>query len=220
VSCAQCQGIVRQFDARVARRELRRFRRRGPSRTTRRLLSAISARGVSGRSILDIGGGVGAIQHHLMDGGASSGTCVDASPAYLSAARTEAKARGYVDRMRYVQGDFVAVASDVRPADVVTLDRVLCCYPDMPALVDASAARARLLLGLVLPRVHLLTWIGVRLVNVIQRIRRHPFRTFLHPPAEVDERLRARGLRPAWQARSLLWHLRLYERDEHEPSTD
>jgi predicted RNA methylase len=112
VSCAPCQGIAEQFDRRVAGRELRRFQRRGPTGTTRRLVDAIAARGVSGRSLLDIGGGVGAIQHHLTASGASSGTCVDASPAYL-----------------------------------VPLDRVVGCHPDMPALIDASASRARHVYG-------------------------------------------------------------------------
>jgi 2-polyprenyl-3-methyl-5-hydroxy-6-metoxy-1,4-benzoquinol methylase len=213
VSCAQCQGIVQEFDGRVARRELRRFRRRGPTGTTARLLEALRERGVSGLSFLDIGGGVGVLQHELMASGASSGTSVDASPAYLSAARAEADTLGYRDRMRYVEGDFVTVAPQIGGADVVTLDRVVCCYPDMTALIDASASRARRLYGVVLPREHPLMVIGAFLLNVFQRVRRRPFRVFLHGTAAVDARIRSHGLRPVWHGRSFFWQAHLYRRD-------
>lgn len=213
MSCAQCQGIVQEFDGRVARRELRRLRRRGPSATTGRLLDALLAHDVSGLSFLDIGGGVGAIQQGLMAAGASSGTSVDASPAYVSAARSEATTRGYHDRMRYVEGDFVALSTDIDLADVVTLDRVVCCYPDMPALIDASASRARRFYGLVFPREHLPMRIGAFLLNVFQRLRRRPFRVFLHGTASVHARIRSHGFRPAWHGRSLFWQAWLYLRD-------
>ena len=64
-----------------------------------------------------------------MDRGAAEGTSADASPAYLAAARTEAESRSYANRMRYVDGDFVEPAGELDAADIVTLDRVVCCYP-------------------------------------------------------------------------------------------
>ena len=129
MTCCQCQGIEQMFDDRMARRQLRHYRRKGPAKATRRLLEAIAAGGIGGRTFIDIGGGVGAIQHDLMGRGAASGTSADASPAYLAAARTEAEARGYANRMRYVDGDFVEQAGELEAADIVTLDRVVCCYP-------------------------------------------------------------------------------------------
>lgn len=100
MTCAQCSGIERFFDARVARRELRQYRRKGPSKTTRMLIDALSREGVAGASFLDIGAGVGAVHHELTAAGASGGTCVDASPAYLAAARDESTERGHVERIR------------------------------------------------------------------------------------------------------------------------
>ena len=46
-----------QFDDRVARRELRRYRRRGPAKTTRMLLDALVTDSARGRTFLDVGGG-------------------------------------------------------------------------------------------------------------------------------------------------------------------
>jgi hypothetical protein len=54
--------------------------------------------------------------------------------------------------MSFQYGDFVALAPALSAADVVTLDRVICCYDDMPALVGRSAALAERLYGVVYPR--------------------------------------------------------------------
>ena len=219
MTCRQCDGIERQFDGAVARRQLRRFRRRGPAKTTRWLLDAITEGGVRGRTFLDIGGGVGAIQHDLMDRGAEGGTHADASSAYVETARSEAEARGYANRMRYLEGDFVELADEIEPADLVTLDRVVCCYPDMPALIGASAPRAKRALGLVFPRDTRLIRAGITAINLVQRIRRHPFRVFLHRLADVEERVEGHGLSKRFHRRSLLWHVLVFTRPEPTPTS-
>lgn len=49
----------------------------------------------------------------------------------VDAAQEEAKRKGLDDRIRFYHGDFVDLASEIPPADIVTLDRVICCYPDI-----------------------------------------------------------------------------------------
>src|SRR5919202_1825939 len=152
MSCNEhCCGLTTLFDARLARRDLDSYRRRGPSASTRRLLAAVRDAGRPPETLLDVGGGVGAIAHELLAAGAARATMVDASPSYLAAAREEAERRGTTDRLQLRQGDLVEVADDVPPADVVTLDKVVCCYPDMETLLSVSAARARRLYGIVYP---------------------------------------------------------------------
>lgn len=197
----------------MAHRELKRYRRRGPSATTRRLLDAIRGADIQGASFLDIGGGVGALQHGLMAAGASYGTHVDASAAYLAAARDEASTQGHADRVRYLEGDFVALASEVEPADIVTLDRVVCCYHDMAALVDASAPKARRLYGLVFPREHLPMRIAFRTINFVQRLRGHPFNVFLHGTDRIEARVRRHGFHRIYRGRSPLWQIHLYTKE-------
>jgi hypothetical protein len=176
------------------------------------LIDLLRGEGVRNRTFLDVGGGVGVIHHELLASGAASGVDVDVSPAYVSASREEAARRDHQDRIRYVQGDFVQVASTVEAADIVTLDRVLCCYPDMPALVDASASRARRVYGVVIPREHWLMRLGIRAINVIQTLRRRPFRVFLHRATDVDARVTALGLDKRHHGHSLLWQVLLYTR--------
>ncbi len=210
--CSQCLGIEKQFDQAWAAGDLRRYRKRGPMRTTRLLVDALKAEGVEGQTLLDIGGGIGALQNELLKGGMQSATGVEASTAYLAVAVEEAERQGHADRVRHHHGDFVALASEIEPAGVVTLDRVICCYPDMEALVGRSAERAQRLYGVVYPRRAWWARIVFKGINFINRLRRNPFRIFLHPPEAVDALIRAHGLAQRFYRKTILWQVVVYGR--------
>ena len=212
MTCCHCQGVQQMFDDKMARRQLKHYRRKGPAKATRQLLEAVTAAGVGGHTFIDIGGGIGAIQHDLMDRGAVGGTSADASPAYLAAARAEAEVRGYADRVRYIGGDFVERADELEPADIVTLDRVVCCYPDMPAMLGSAAPLARRTLGLIIPRGTRFIRAGVGLVNFIQRLRRHPFRVFVHDPDEVEAVLEGHGMSRRHLREGMVWRVMVFGR--------
>ena len=212
MSCAHCTAAGELFDDRTARRDLKRYRKKGPSGTTRLLLDALIERGVTGASLLDIGGGVGAIQHELLAEGATSAVNVDASPAYQAAARSELERHGTTERVLFVEGDVVERADEIPEADIVTLDRVLCCYPDVDTLVDVSAGRARRMWGVVFPRERRFVRFGVAVINLVQRLRRDPFRVYVHSTERVRGRAEALGFRSALHVQSFLWQIRLFER--------
>ena len=208
-----CQGVDEVFGEKTARHDLRRYRKRGPSRPTRVLLDAIRHEGVERASVLDIGGGIGAIQQELLAAGAAHATAVEASSAYLRAALAEAERRGTVDRVSFRPGDFVAIADEVEPADVVTLDRVICCYPDMESLVSRSADRARRVYGLVYPQDAWWVRLGIRASNLMLRLGRRTFRAHAHRTVAVDAVARAHGLEPALRRRvGPIWQVALYTR--------
>jgi SAM-dependent methyltransferase len=207
-----CDAGFEIFDGANAKHDVERYRKAGPDTTTRMLLDMIGARGVRGASVLDIGAGIGVIDHELLQAGAGHATLVDASAPSLEAARSEARRRGHLDRIEFVDGDFVSRAPTIDTADIVTLDRVVCCYPDMEALVRLSASRARALYGLVLPRDRAIVRWGLRLANVWFRFRGYAYRSFVHPNARVDDVVADAGLRPVDEARTFLWRVVLYER--------
>ena len=214
MSQCQCQGMESLFDRELAESQLRRVHRRGPQRTTSILLEALQDRDVRGRTLLDIGGGVGIIPHRLLAAGAARATAVDASSAYLSVARAEAQRLGIADSVRSLHGDFVAVAAAVSPADIVTLDRVVCCYDDMPALLTASAARTLHTCGVVYPRSVWWTRIGVGVLNIILRLRGNPFRVFVYRTEQVESVLGAAGLSRTFHRKAGMWQVTLFERAE------
>jgi hypothetical protein len=218
MDCCQCRGCERLFDKKEAARSLRAYQRNGPSKSTRILLDALRREGVAGATLLDIGGGIGAVQLELLAAGVHAATDVDASSAYIEEARAEAERRGYAGQVAYHFGNFVDLAPEIAPADIVTLDRAICCYPDMPALVGASVARARRLYGLVYPRD---TWWvrgGLAAANFVLRLWRNPFRVFAHRTAAVEGVVRAAGLEPRFHRNVGLWQVVVYARGAGTPA--
>jgi predicted TPR repeat methyltransferase len=212
MNCCQCQGIEELFSSQLVSKELASYRVKGPNKTTHFLIEAIKEEGIQGISLLDIGGGVGGIQHELLDAGVQNATDVDASQAYLNAAQEEAQRRGFTERISFQHGNFVDLASQIPPADIVTLDRVICCYPDMEKLVSLSVARARKLYGLVYPRDVWWVKIGINIMNFIFRLRRNPFRTFTHPTQAVDVIIKNGGFKPRFYRHTLVWQVVVYAR--------
>jgi len=211
-TCSQCEGIEQQFGRKKAEKELRRFRRRGPIPSTRRLIDDLRASGIANASLLDIGGGVGAIHHALLDAGATSAIHVDASAEYIKVSRAEVANRHHDNRVRFIHADFVHAASELPRADIVTLDRVICCYPDMEELTGSAADKTGRLLGAVYPRDTWWVQIGVRWSNLLSRIRRSEFRAYVHSPAAIDGVLRQHGLDRIKRQRTIAWEIVIYAR--------
>lgn len=216
MTCCQCEGIEELFNVAAAKRTLKRFRRRGPDRTTRLLIDglnqALASDNRSATTLLDVGAGIGAIHHVLLTNHVARAVHVDASTAHLAAAREETERRGHSARVEFLRGDFVAIADQVAPAEVVTLDRVICCYHDMPRLVRLSAERARHLFGAVYPRGTAFMRVSIAAMNIVMRLKRSPFRSFQHDPVEIDGALRAMGLERRWMRRTFAWEIVVYER--------
>lgn len=168
---------------------------------------------MEGRSLLDIGGGIGAIQHEMAKRGAAGITDVDASSAYLATARAMSERHGYGERASYIQGDFVELAHGVPRADLVTLDKVVCCYPDAHALLAKAAEKARVRLALVWPRDLWWTRLVGRLLNTGMWVLRNPFRMRIHPDRVVHGALEKAGLSLRRGRSSGFWQIALYERD-------
>lgn len=212
MGCCQCQGIEELFSQEYVDKELSRYRLKGPDKTTRVLTEAIKETGVDGLTLLDIGGGVGMVQYALVESGVRHVTGVDASSAYLNAARSEAKRRGFADRISYLHGNFVDLAPDITPVDIVTLDRVICCFDDMERLVGLSAERAGKLVGLVYPRDTWWARLAVRFENLYYRLRRSPFRSFVHPTRSVEELLNGHGLKRVFYHQTIYWQVAVFGR--------
>jgi magnesium-protoporphyrin O-methyltransferase len=211
--CCSLDLYEQHFNDQDADDELRAYRERGPARTTRLLLDTITAQGLTGASLLDIGGGIGAIQHELIGAGVvSRAVDVDASTAYLRTAREEAERRGHADQITFSHGDFVALADQIEPADIVTLDRVICCYPDMEALVRLSVERARRVYALVYPRGGWWVRAASRVVNLGLRLAGRPLPIYIHPTQAVNAIITAGGFRPLAYQRLVFWQVVVYGR--------
>jgi magnesium-protoporphyrin O-methyltransferase len=218
MDCCQCKGIETLFNEKEARNRLKAYRKDGPAWTTRILIDALKslAKDVEGMTLLDIGGGVGAIQHELLRAGVERATGVDASTAYLKAAQEEAERQGHADKVSYHHANFVDLSPQILPADIVTLDRVICCYHDVQALVGLSAAKARALYGVVYPRDTWWVKSALYLANLYFRVVRNPFRTYAHPTKTVNSLVRENGLQQRFHRTSGPWQVVVYVRSALE----
>lgn len=205
-------GFASIFDRRNAEGDRDRYRRNGPDRTTRMLLELLAPYRSAGSTVLDIGGGIGIIDQELLRTGAGHAVLVDGSTASLVVARQEARRLNLLDRIEFIEGDFVRRAASIDAADIVTLDRVVCCYPDAEGLVGLSAARARTVFGVVLPRYRRLVRIAIRAENLWFRVRRKAYRAYAHPTARVDEIAAENGLHPRSEGHTAFWRVVVYDR--------
>ena len=205
-------GCANVFSSKEAEGDLKRYRKNGPDSSTRALIDALITEGVDGATLLDIGAGIGAIQLGLLAAGASRAESVDVTEAYVEAAQAEAAMRGFGDRVAGRVGDFVALAAEIRPADIVTLDKVVCCYGDMPALLGRAAERAGRLVGLVYPRETWWNRVAARALAAWGWLTRDPTRWVLHRHADIDAVLGRAGFERHDIRRELIWQISIYRR--------
>src|SRR5918911_3434631 len=205
--CCTPAGYRKVFGERAARRDARRYRRRGLDRAARHAVGFLTGRGVEGDSVLEVGGGVGAIQLELLKAGAARSVDVELSPEYEPVAAELLREAGLEGRVERRLGDFVVERETFEPADDVVLHRVVCCYHDPEALVGAAAERARRRLVLTFPPDGLAFRLGSRVVNAFLGLTGTEFRTYVHPVATILGAARSRGLEPAFEARTAIWRV-------------
>ena len=210
--CNCCEITDSAFSEKEAKSQLRDYRRKGPPKQTRFILDAIRSLHLQNADLLDIGGGIGVIHHELLEDVASTATHVDASSAYLKEAKNETTRLGHTDRVRFIHADFTDVEANLPKADVVTLDRVVCCYPDYPRLLGAAARHSRRALALTYPRETWYLRIAWHVMNFFQSLRKDPFRVFLHPISDMDALLRREGFQRVTLRRLFVWEMALYTR--------
>ena len=176
----------------------------------RRIVELVAVR--RGETVLEIGGGIGEIELELLRAGAKQAVNVELSTAYEAEGRALFAQAGLGDRVDWRYGDVATDRELASEADVVVLNRVVCCYPDMPALVNAAAAKTRRALALSFPRDIWLMRVGVRAINAWSRVRRSDFRFFVHPPSDIVATANARGLRVVGEHTGRLWQVSSLER--------
>ena len=203
--CCSPKGYRWVFSERSARAEARKYRRRGLDGTSRRIVDFLKARGVDGQTVLEVGGGIGAIQIELLKAGAARAVSVELTPTYEDVAAGLLSDAGLTDRVERRVMDFAQASSQVDGADVVIMNRVICCYPDMPRLAGAAADHARQMLVMSYPTGAWWMRVALGLGNFVLWLLRREFHVFVHPPKEIIATATRRGLEPVLDQQGALW---------------
>ena len=203
--CCSPKGYRWVFSERSARAEARKYRRRGLDGTSRRIVEFLKAQGVDGQTVLEVGGGIGAIQIELLKAGAARAVSVELTPTYEDVAAGQLSDAGWTDRVERRVMDFAQASSQVDGADVVIMNRVICCYPDMPRLAGAAADHARQMLVMSYPTGAWWMRVALGLGNFVLWLLRREFHVFVHPPKEIIATATRRGLEPVLDQQGALW---------------
>ena len=212
MTCTHCIDANDFFDAKAAKKELKQYLKKGAANPTKKLLTKLREKDLKGLSLLDIGGGVGVIQLELHKDEISKSTDVDASQAYLQVIKTQAKVKGIDNKMNFIPGDFVDVASGVEAHDIVTLDKVICCYPDAKELLTASLKKCNKYYALTYPLDGILADILVLFARAFFKLKKSNFRPYIHSHHEVNQHIVLAGFQSTYEATSFPWKIYVYER--------
>ena len=188
------------FGARFSRHLARRYRSRGLDRTASRMVEFLSEHGVAGATVLEIGGGVGAIQLELLRRGAARATNLELADSYEADAAVLAAEAGVSDRISRRQVDLARSPDAVEQHDIVVLHRVVCCYPDHEKLLSALLVFSH-------PPRNAWSRSAIAVENLWFRVRGIGFRTYAHDPAAMTAAARRPHLDVAYRHRGLVWHI-------------
>jgi methyltransferase family protein len=200
------------FNPAQARSDARSFRKNGLDAEARGIADAVRRSAGPAPSVLEIGGGIGAIQVELLRSGASRATNVDLSPGYESEAATIIRDAGFDGRIDRVVADFVASADTVGSADAVIMQRVVCCYPHADALVSAAARHTKRVLVMTLPIDRWWTRGPQAVLNTWPRLRGSKFRFFVHRTRAVIASAENEGLRLLERRKGIFWQRLVFVR--------
>jgi 16S rRNA G966 N2-methylase RsmD len=211
-SCCNPRGCDRFFGRRFARRVARKYREGGLDDTAQRMVDFLAERGLEGATVLEVGGGVGEIQIELLKRGAASAVNLELSPGYDEEAARLLREAGFEERVERRLHDIASDPAAVEPADVVVLNRVVCCYPDYERLLGVAAQHARRLLVFSYPPRNPVSRLVIGAQNLVFRLLRREFRTFAHPPGRMLAVLEREGLSRTYVHHPRIWQIAGLER--------
>src|SRR5207249_3405489 len=120
-----------------------------------------------------------------------------------------AREAGLGDRASFSVGDAAQV--ELSTADVVVLDKVICCYPRVDALLQNSLGAAGSIYAFALPCSSglrgLVARVGIGLENLYRWARRQSFRAYVHDVRKIESRIAEAGLERVATARRFMWYV-------------
>jgi magnesium-protoporphyrin O-methyltransferase len=213
MTCKHCCGADQLFDLKGAEKALKKYRKRGLTTVSRRLFSALfDDREMKEKTLLDIGGGIGALQWEFLKSGGRRTYSVDASSGYQQVAASYALEKNLIEQVNFVLGDFTDHADQIPTVDFVTLDKVLCCYPDYGILLDLSLLRCRESIAISYPLGGLIAKFITKFTHLYLMLKKNPFRTYIHSPKEIEKRILSHGFKRSSRRVFFPWHIQVYSR--------
>jgi magnesium-protoporphyrin O-methyltransferase len=202
------------FFSKRAARYARSFKRGKLEPIQQFIIDIVSKDALEGKHLLDIGSGVGKLHLSLLRSGASSATAIDMSEEMLEHAKRFAHNYGIEDKISYRLGDFLSMADSIPDSDITMLDKVICCYEDLPGLLSASAGKTRSTLALTFPADNFMMRTIFTLQIAAAVVFRAGFRPYWHDWTVIPTILSQHGFQRIESTSRYNWQGAVYKRTD------
>ena len=204
-----CCGANQFFDTKTAKKQYKNYLKKGPSKVTRKLIAQLGNMNTGG-SLLDVGGGIGAIQWWFLDRGGKQSFGVDASSGYTALAQEHATKNQLEESAHFIVGDFTTKADLLPQVGHLTLDKVICCYPDYQAILNLACTKSNKTVTLSYPMDGIIADFFRGFMVLGMKLRGNPFKPYIHRVASVRELMIKNGFELKAKELSFPWHIETY----------
>jgi magnesium-protoporphyrin O-methyltransferase len=211
MSCCSADGADKFF-SKQAKRYAKKFRKKGLDKASQHIVEGLIKLGVDSKSLLEIGCGVGGLHLTLLKQGAASAQGVEVSKGMLGAAKTIASEMGLAEKVTYHCGDFVELNGDISQADIVVMDKVICCTTDPVRLIQKSAVYTKSVLAVSYPRKSLLAKVVFAVPSKLGELLRWSFRPYYHHPTLIEKIIEGFGFSDVFSSTTIIWQIRIYQK--------
>jgi len=208
-----CCGADLFFNKKTAAKEYRKYLKKGPVKATAKIIQQLAAQNVTGKSLVDIGGGIGALQWWFLQQGGGQTTDIDASSGYLKKAETHAHDNGWQDKTSFLMGDCTDLYQNVEDPHIITMDKVVCCYPNFKEILSATCEKSKEIVSLSYPMDGIISQALRKIGDLYFMIKKNPYRPYVHSVKEIREIFASKGYQRVAHDLSFPWHVETYARN-------
>jgi magnesium-protoporphyrin O-methyltransferase len=214
MNCCQTQTLsgTDKFFTKQSERYMKQFRKKGLAKEQQLLLEGISALGLEEKTILEIGCGVGGLHLTMVKQGASFATGIDISEGMLNGAKRLSRELGLEHNTNYLLGDVVQMNGIVPDADIVVLDKVVCCYENILDLLEKSSVKSKQVYAFTYPNPNILVKTSFHGLIFLGTTFKWVFRPYWHNWDALIREVKKRGFKQTYMNSTLMWQVRVLER--------
>jgi magnesium-protoporphyrin O-methyltransferase len=216
MNCSCCSAPNTQgtnkFFTKNASRYIKQFRKKGLAKEQQRLVEGILQTSIEDKTVLEIGCGVGGLHLTMLKHGAKSATGIDISEGMLEGAKQLSKELGMDAQTNYILGDFVQANGDIHPADITVLDKVVCCYENLDALLSKSLGHTKHIFALSYPRQTFIVRLSFQILILLGTVLKWSFRPYWHDWNKMRSTIELNGFRERYRNKTMMWSVYVFER--------
>ena len=207
-----CCGADLFFDKKTSDKKYKIYLKKGPSRVTAKMIEQLEKQEVEGKSMIDIGGGIGALQWWFLGVGGHATIGIDASSGYLKQAEEHSKTKGWETKSEFILGDCVEIYPQIESAEFITLDKVVCCYPNYKEILEATCDKATKAISLSYPMDGFISEAIRKMGDFFMSFKNNPFRPFIHSVKDIRLVFEQKGYKRVAHNLAFPWHVETYEK--------